>query len=145
MHPDTRAALTRPATWARLASYLLFYLLLLIAAPVLLAASLAGWIHLLVKGSRHDGMARFGDRLADWLGDVAHFVAGSGRQRPFPFEDADRPQEKFPPAGGRGPAATGSADAPESKSHRPAIKKKRRVKKRKKKARPSKAAGGKKK
>lgn len=97
MRQQTRAALTRPSTWSRLASYLLFYFLLIIAAPVLLVTSLAGWIHLLLKGRRHDELAGFGDRLGDWLGDATRFVAGSSEQRPFPFEDADLPLEQPKP------------------------------------------------
>ncbi|TVR97647.1 MAG: DUF4389 domain-containing protein [Wenzhouxiangellaceae bacterium] len=96
MDERMRAALKDPATWLRLPVMLLFFALLLIAVPVLIAVTIYGWCAQLLTGKVPDPVLELGRRLGDWLDRCARYLSGAAERRPFPFEDLDCPRDPPP-------------------------------------------------
>ena len=94
MDEQTREALTNRASWLKGAVLLLFYLLLLVATPVLIVISLVGWISLLISGQVPSGVRDFGREMACWFEQTARYLTGNASRRPFPFEDLDCPRDE---------------------------------------------------
>lgn len=125
MDERMRAALKNPATWLRLPVMLLFFALLLIAVPVLIAVAIYGWCAQLLTGKIPDPVVKLGRRMGDWLDRSARYLSGAAERRPFPFEDLDCPRDPPPrraaapsePIRAAKPAAGGlstrSADSPQ--------------------------------
>ena len=135
MDEQTREALTNRAAWLKGAVLLLFYLLLLVATPVLIVISLVGWIGLLIKGQVPSGVRDFGRELACWFEQTARYLTGNASRRPFPFEDLDCPSDEpgeqgaQMPTGNQQPAGSeAKADADNGRST-PAAEKKESGKK----------------
>jgi hypothetical protein len=161
MKDETRKALTNRNSWIRGATLLLFYCLLLVVTPVLVVASLAGWVMLLVNGRVPSAVSDFGQNVADWYAQTARYITGNAHRRPFPFEDLDCPSDDLPVRGAgaaratpaeQPPAPSVSKDRPGSAAATPdpvdksggkkaAKKKSARKKARKKTAKKKKAAG----
>lgn len=94
MEEQTREALTNRASWLKGAVLLLFYVLLVVATPILIVISLFGWIGLLFKGQIPSRVQDFGQDMACWYDQTARYLTGNASRRPFPFEDLDCPRDE---------------------------------------------------
>jgi len=94
MKDETRAALTDQGTWMRLPAMLLFFLLLQVATPLLIAVSLVAWLMRLFTGRQPQGVVEFGKTIGEWFDRTADYLCGGAHRRPFPFEDHDCPSDR---------------------------------------------------
>lgn len=114
MNEQTKKALTNAETWLRLPVMALFFVMLLIATPLLIALALYAWILRLFRAEFPPTVVRFGKDLGAWFERSARYLTGAADRRPFPFEDLDCPRDPVPAAraapASRPPTAIGSAD-----------------------------------
>jgi len=94
MKNETREALSDQATWLRLPIMLLFFLLLQVATPLLIAVSLVAWLMRLFTGQQPQGVIDFGQTLGEWFDRTSNYLCGGAQRRPFPFEDHDCPSDR---------------------------------------------------
>jgi hypothetical protein len=105
MEDKTRAALTDQATWLRLPVMLLFFLMLVVATPLLIVVSAVGWLIRLFTGEQPEGVVEFGQAIGKWFRRCTDYLCGAAERRPFPFEDHDCPSDRVvaEPRGARRP------------------------------------------
>jgi hypothetical protein len=94
MEEKTRAALSDQETWLRLPVMLLFFLMLVVATPLLIVVSSVGWLIRLFTGEQSDGVIEFGQDIGRWFRRCSDYLVGAAERRPFPFEDHDCPSDR---------------------------------------------------
>ncbi len=96
MNEQTRKALKNPETWLRLPVMVLFFVMLMIATPLLIVVSLYAWVVLLVTGGWPESVLRYGKDIGAWFERASRYLTGAADRRPFPFEDLDCPRDPAP-------------------------------------------------
>lgn len=112
MNEQTRKALKNPETWLRLPVMALFFVMLLMATPLLMAVSLYAWFVLLLTGEWPGSVLRYGKDLGAWFERASRYLTGAADRRPFPFEDLDCPRDPVPVPGARAASAKPAKASP---------------------------------
>jgi hypothetical protein len=78
---------TQTSPWMRGAWMLILVILLRIAEIVLFVCAVLQFGWLLFAKNRNANIARFGEKLGNWMAMTARFLSGASEEKPFPWSE----------------------------------------------------------
>lgn len=84
---------TSDAFWLRTLYTIGFYVVYKILDLVILLLILVQWVFRLTTDEVNPELAKFGDGLGSYIGQIIRFISGSSDDKPYPFQDWPETQE----------------------------------------------------